>query len=144
MKTETYYQNASEVRKNWSVTLDSVVYERPVFINRTRDQVAMVNTDLLLRLLAYCKYHVISEKEDDGSVTCYVEELQLVENAPEKEECINKVVAAMKDYAVDYYSQFSYWSSAPNRVSHVPYVIKLLISSDDMIREDIICQDGKN
>ena len=109
MKTETYYQNASEVRKNWSVTLDSVVYERPAFIKRTRDQVAMVNTDLLLRLLAYCKYHVISEKEDDGSVTCYVEELQLVENAPEKEECINKVVAAMKDYAVDYYSRFSYW-----------------------------------
>lgn len=36
MIAENYYQNASEVRKNWSMTIDSVVHERPAFIHRAR------------------------------------------------------------------------------------------------------------
>ena len=51
----------------------------------------------------------------------------------------------MKDYAVDYYNEFSYWSKAPNRATHIPYVIKILVSSDNRILEDIIiCQIGEN
>ncbi|MBR5337675.1 MAG: hypothetical protein IK152_06800 [Lachnospiraceae bacterium] len=126
------------------MTLDSVVHDRPAFINRTHDKVAMFNTDLLLSLLMDCKYHVTLEQEDDDSITGFVEELSLVENAPDTEQCLDTIVESMKDYALDYYSQFNYWSMAPNRVGHIPYVLKLLISSDEMIREDIICRDGRS
>ncbi len=138
------YKNASDVRKNWSTTIDSVVRERPAFINRTHDTVTMLDSNLLLELLDNYKYHIVLETEDDGSVTGFVSELELVENASDKEHCIESIISSMKDYAVDYYTEFGYWSKAPNRKSHIPYILKLLLSNDDLIKEDIICQNGKN
>ena len=35
--------NATEVRKNWSVTLDQVAHERPAYVKRTHDNVAIVS-----------------------------------------------------------------------------------------------------
>ena len=139
-----YCMNASEVRKNWSVTIDSVVHEKPAFISRTHDNVAMIDESLLAKLLTNYKLNVLIEQEDDGSYTAYSEELQLVENDVDRSSCIDKLIDAMKDYALDYYNEFGYWSKAPNRATHVPYVIKLLISDKKSIEEDIICQDGKN
>ncbi len=144
MVVEEYYQNASDVRKNWSMTIDSVVHERPVFVNRTHDRVTIMDMNVLSELLANYNYHVVLDKEDDGSVTGFVEELDLVENAPSKDECLSKIVLGMKDYASDFYSDFNYWSKAPNREHHVPYILKLLISDTEEIMEDIVCRDGKN
>ena len=144
MTAASCYRNASEVRQNWSTTIDSVVRERPAFITRVHDNVAMLDSNLLLELLKDYKYSVVLEREDDGSVTGFVKDLDLVENASDKQGCIDSIVASMKDYAIDYYTEFGYWSKAPNRMSHIPYILKLLISSDDRIREDIVCQDGKN
>ena len=137
-------RNASDVRKNWSMTIDSVVHERPAFITRTHDNIAMLNEVTLTELLRNYKFNIIIDKESDGSVTGFLEELQLVENAEDTTACIDKMIAAMRDYAMDYYNEFSYWSKAPNRSQHIPYVVKILISSDDMIKEDMICQNGKN
>ncbi|MCR5595436.1 MAG: hypothetical protein K6G12_06285 [Lachnospiraceae bacterium] len=144
MITNSYYKNASEVRKNWSLTIDSVVHDRPAFINRTHDYVAMLDSGMLAEILKDYKYHVSVDDESDGSITCYVAELELVENAPSKKECIAKIIDAMKDYALDYYKEFNYWSKAPNRSAQVPYILKLLVSTDDMIMEDIVCQSGRN
>ena len=144
MLAEQYYQNASEVRKNWSMTIDSVVHERPAFINRTHDRIMMMDEAVLSGILDTFKYHVTIEKEDDGSLTGYEEELQLVENADTHDALLLKMASAMKDYALDYYSQFNYWSKAPNRVSHIPYVIKLLTSDERKVLEDMVCRDGKN
>ena len=144
MVAKEYYQKASDVRKNWSMTIDSVVHDKPAFINRTRDRIMMMDYHLLLDILSTYKYHIIIEEEDDGSKTGFVDDLGLVENADTEDELLRKLVSSMKDYAEDYYNQFNYWSKAPNRVSHVPYVIKLLISDDNQILEDMICQSGKN
>ncbi len=141
---DSLYQKASDVRKNWSMTIDSVVHERPAFINRTHDSIAMLDDRLLAGLLRDYKFHITFDEEEDGSITGYEEELQLVENAPDRETCIAGMISAMRDYALDFYREFAYWSQAPNRVSHIPYVIKLLISSDEAIAEDIQCQNGKN
>ncbi len=138
-----YCLNSSDVRKNWSVTIDSVVHDRPAFIARTHDYVTMIDSKLLFDAFRDYKYHFIMEKEDDGSITGFIKELGLADNAPTKDDCIDSLINSMKDYALDYYSEFSYWSKAPNRVSHIPYVLKILVSSDDMIREDVVCQDGE-
>lgn len=144
MEAKDLYQNASEIRKNWSITIDSVVHNRPAFINRTHDYVTMMSSDMVAELLRDYKYHVTLENESDGSVTGYVTELELVENAPTKKACLSGIIEAMKDYALDYYQEFNYWSKAPNRASHLPYVLKLLICDDQMIMEDLVCLDGKN
>ena len=144
MEAKDLYQNASEIRKNWSITIDSVVHNRPAFINRTHDYVTMMSSGMVADLLRDYKYHLTLENEPDGSVTGYVAELELVENAPTKNACLSNIIEAMKDYALDYYQEFNYWSKAPNRASHLPYIIKLLISDDQMIMEDLVCLDGKN
>ena len=144
MEAKDLYQNASEIRKNWSITIDSVVHNRPAVINRTHDYVTMMSSGMVADLLRDYKYHVTLENEADGSVTGYVAELELVENAPTKKACLSSIIEAMKDYALDYYQEFNYWSKAPNRASHLPYVLKLLICDDQMIMEDLVCLDGKN
>lgn len=144
MVAKQYYQNASEVRKNWSMTIDSVIHVRPAFINRTHDRFVMLDEGLLSGILSSFKYHVTIEEEDDGSLTGYVEELQLVENASTRNELLSEIVFAMKDYAMDYYNDFSYWSKAPNRADHIPYVIKILTSDEKTILEELVCQDGGN
>ena len=144
LEHKTIYQNASEVRKNWSLTIDSVVHNRPAFIQRTHDYVAMLNTKLLCEAFKDYKFHVEFDQEQDNSITGFVRELDIVENASSKDECITALVDAMKDYAFDFYQDFSYWSKAPNRQAHIPLVLKLQTSTDEEIAEDMICQVGKN
>ncbi len=42
--------SSTDVRKNWSETLDSVVRERPAYIKRTRDNLALMN---IIRFLSF-------------------------------------------------------------------------------------------
>ena len=43
--------SATEVRKNWSLTLDSVIRNRPAYIKRTRDNVALSDVNTLISLI---------------------------------------------------------------------------------------------
>ena len=78
MKENDIYQNASDVRKNWSITIDTVVHDRPAFINRTHDYVTMLSSGLLADILHDYKYHVTLENESDGSVTGRVTEFDIL------------------------------------------------------------------
>ena len=103
-----------------------------------------ISTEMLMIFLDTLKFTVSFFEEEDGSFTAVLEELDLIENAPSKEECIISVCEAMKDYAQDFYNEFSLWSSAPNRKNHIPYVLKILLSPDKQLREDMICRNGKS
>lgn len=81
--------------------------------------------------------------EDDNSITLSLNELDIVENGVSEQEAKTKLAQAILDYAEDFYKDFSYWRSAPNRKSHIPYVFKALALDDaEKIGELIICQDG--
>ena len=69
--------------------------------------------------------------------------MDVVENGDTKEECLDNLLIALKEYARDYYDEFDYWSVAPNRRAHLPYVIKILTTPDKVMRRDILCHDGK-
>ncbi len=64
-----YVLSSTDVRKNWSETLDSVVHERPAYIKRTRDNVALLNMNTLMELLSGYKFTVRKYVEEDGSIT---------------------------------------------------------------------------
>ena len=139
-----YYQSASEVRKEWSRTIDTVMRERPVFIQRTRDNLIMLDLATFRLLFEHVRFNVSVYTEKDGSVTCTEDDLDLAENAASREDCIRQLITAMRDYAEDFYQDFFLWSKAPNRRAHIPYILKILASTDAEILEDIICRDGKN
>ena len=54
---------ATDVRKNWSLTLDSVVRERPAYIKRTHDSIAMMDVSTLNTLLMGYRFNAKKLKE---------------------------------------------------------------------------------
>ncbi len=136
--------NATDVRKNWSEVSESVIRERPQFIKKTRDYMLLSNIDFMATLLSGYKFSAEKYVEEDGSVTLSLNEIPLVENADSEEEAITALSKAILEYAVDFYSEFNYWSSAPNKKSEIPYVFKALVLDDaKKIGECIRCQAGE-
>ena len=137
--------SATEVRKEWSSVLDSVVRDKPQFIKRTRDKMWLSNLDIMGEILDAYKFTAEKYIEDDGSVTLSLNEIDLVENASTEAEAKNLLAQSIMEYAEEYYNNFSYYNAATTRKKHVPYIFKALIMDDIMkIGECIECHDGKN
>ena len=136
--------NATDVRKNWSVTLDTVIREKPVYVKRTRDNLAILNLDTLSDVLSGYKFKYSKFIEDDNSVTLSSDDFDLVVNARDEQQAEMALVVEIKEYAEDYYAHYAAWSAAPNRKAHIPYVLKALLLDESAIREELKCQDGKN
>ena len=138
-------KNATEVRKEWSSVIDSVVRDKPTFIKRTRDKMWLSNLETMAEILEAYQFTAQKYVEEDGSVTLALNEIDLVENAENEPMARIKLAAAILEYASDYYNDYAYWSSAPNRKKHIPYVFKALIMEDvEKLGESLVCQDGKN
>lgn len=137
--------NATDVRKEWSSVVDSVVRDRPTFIKRTRDRMWLSNLDTMAEILDAYSFTADRFIEEDGSVTLSLNELDLVENAPTEVEARTLLAGSIMEYATEYYENYSFYSKAQNRKKHVPYVFKALITDDiDKLGEGILCRDGKN
>lgn len=136
--------NATDVRKNWSVTLDSVVREKPAYVKRTHDNIAIIGVQTLNTILSGYRFNVKRFNEEDGSVTLSSEEMDIIANGPDENSALRRMAAYIKEYAEEFYDEFPTWSAAPNRKPHIPYVFKALSLNIDEILEDIVCQDGKN
>lgn len=137
--------NATDVRRDWSAVMENVIREKPQFIKRTRDYMVLSDVKLFESLLLAYQFTADKFIEEDGSVTLSLRELDLAENAPTEEEARKLLGKSILDYAEDFYNEFALWSNAPNRKSHVPYVLKALIIDDTIkIGVSIECQVGKN
>lgn len=142
---EMLMESATDVRKEWSSVLDSVVREKPKFIKRTRDRMWLSNLTIMEDILQAYSFSAERFIEPDGSVTLSLNEMDLIENGENEETARLELGKSILEYAEEYYNDFSYWSSAPNRKSHIPYVFKAIIADDaKKIGDSIICQDGKN
>lgn len=133
-------KNLLEISQSLNSLFDFVTKEKPIFIERSQDDILIISAKMLHNFFANLKFTISLFREEDGSFTGTLEELDLIENAQTKEDCLISVLKAMKEYAQDFYDEFSLWSSAPNRKGHIPYVLKILSSSDSQLMEDVICQ----
>ena len=93
--------SATDVRKNWSLTLDSVVRDRPAYVKRTHDSVAIIDVYTLNTILAGYKYNARKYVEDDGSVTLSLEDIDIVVNCNDEESAKKRLAADIKEYAED-------------------------------------------
>jgi hypothetical protein len=142
---EMLAMNSTDVRKEWSSVVDGVVRDKPTFIKRTRDRMWLSNLDTMADILEV--YHFTAEKfiEDDGSVTLALNEIDLVENAPTESDAKTLLAQSIMEYSAEYYENYAFYSKAPNRKKHIPYIFKALITDNiNELGEAIICQDGKN
>lgn len=137
--------NATDVRKDWGSFIDSVVRNRPKFIKRSRDYIFTTSTDMLKEMLRGYKLTVSIYEEDNGTVTATLEELDIVSNGCTKEDALNTLTSNLQEYAEEYYNEFEYWYSAPNRKAHLPYVLNILLQDEVKdIMSMIKCQAGKS
>lgn len=137
--------NATDVRKEFSQTIDTAIREKPQFIRRTRDYLFLSDINFVDTLLSAYSFTAKKFVEDDGSVTLSLNEIDLAENAETEESAKKKLAQSIIEYAEDFYNDFNFWSIAPNRKGHIPWVFKALIIDDaDKLGELIQCQNGEN
>lgn len=137
--------NATDVRKNFSRIIDDAVREKPQFIKRTRDHIILADEGTLLAFLSAYKFTADEFTEKDGSITLSLNELDVAVNGKNEEEARLLLAKDILEYANEFYAEFAYWSKAPDRKAHVPYIFKaLLIDDEKKLGESIICQRGKN
>ena len=143
--TRFMFESATEVRKDWSLFFDKAVREKPVFIKRTRDSAILADLRFVSLLLEQYTFECEKYVEEDGSITLSLDVPDIVENAATEQEAKIELAKSILDYAKDFYEDYDYWSSAPNRKGHVPYVFKALLLNDtSKIGELVQCRVGKN
>jgi len=135
--------NTTTARNEWSALVESVIREKPVIIKKTRDCLFFSNISVMENILAAYSFHAETLIEDDGSVTISLDEIDLIENAPDIPEAILKLAHAILEYSKDYYNEFSYWSRGDRKI-HIPYVFRALLLDDaEKIGGLIKCRRGK-
>lgn len=122
--------NATDVRKEFSQFIDTVVREKPVVIKRNRDHVLSISLEQTVNLLTDYHFHMNIFNEEDGSTTATLNELDLIINTMDKGNMKNLMAQEILDYAEDYFEQFNLYYNSPNRQKHFPYVLKAILANN--------------
>ncbi len=130
--------SATDVRKNWSLVIDNVVREKPAYVKRTRDNVALINIETLNEIMSAYRFYANKFKEADGSITLSTVDMDIVVNEKDEESAKKRLAAYIKEYAEEYYDDYEIMSKASNRKSHIPYVFKALTLDVDEIEKNIL------
>ena len=141
------YQLATEVRSNFSDTIDRAIYDRPQFIKRTRDHAILVGTETLKNVMAAvlinCKLEYDKESKNYVLTNEAIEDI--IAYGESEEAALNDMAQQLLDYAHEYYEEFGLYSRTPNRKGHLPYVIKaLMLDNVEKVKGMIICQNGES
>ncbi len=123
----------TEARNQFSTLYDSVFNSfNPTIIKRKQtEQVALLRVDLLKMILADYKLNPEIIKEDDGSITLALDSLEMYANNSTLDLAASDLVEDLKLYAQDYMDRSQLFLQAPNRKSHFPYVLKVMLCDND-------------
>lgn len=131
--------SSTDVRKHWSEVIDTVVREKPIFVKRNRDILTFLSLEQLNMLLDTFKLHMNVMKEDDGSYTASMEEIDILCNVESKADILDEMIEELKEYAEEYMDNFEMYYHSKNRRRHFPYVYKVIAHENDAEKlEDMI------
>lgn len=119
----------TEARNQFSTLYDSVFNSfNPTIVKRKQtEQVALLRVDLLKMILADYKLNPEIIQEDDGSITLALDSLEMYANNSTLDLAACDLVEELKIYSQDYIDRSQLFLQAPNRKSHFPYVLKVLL-----------------
>ncbi len=127
--------NATDVRREWGSFIDNVVRFKPSLVKRNRDYLAAISLEHLEVVLTPYRFTLEYEKEDDGSYSGWLKELDILANAASLEALKTEIAKELIEYAQEYMDEFDKYYGAPNRKSHFPYVMRVLIQkNEDAVR----------
>lgn len=123
----------TEARNDFS-NLYNEVYNglKPIIIRRKQaEQVLLIRTDLQKELLEEYRLKPKKLSENDGSITLALDEIELYVNADTVEDAVRELIQDLKIYAQDYIQRPQLFLNAPNRRSHFPYILRVLLCDND-------------
>lgn len=140
------HQQAPTVHNDFSAVMDMAVYEKPQLISHTKDQLVLMGAEMLNTILQSSIVHVAIEPGDDGAQLYQLEEIpDIFTESANQEEALDGLARDLLEYAKTYYEDFELYVHAPNRLRHLPYVMRALaLGTPQKTREMILCQAGKN
>ncbi|TCP60438.1 hypothetical protein [Baia soyae] len=121
---------ATDVRKNWSEFFDTVVRDKPQAVQRNRDLAMFIALPHMKEILKSYKLTLEVEREEDGSYTGGLKEIDLVSNAHSLQDLKKNLAQDLVEYAQNYMEEFNLYFHSPNRRNHFPYVLHVLIHDD--------------
>lgn len=136
--------SASEVRREWSAVMDSVVRSKPAFIKRTRDYMVLCSSDFMAQIVSGVRYTADQYTEEDGSVTLSLREIDLIVNGRDAATARSAMARDIMEYAEEYYNEFELYSNTLNRREQIPYVIKALTAkTPEEVEAALECRAGE-
>ncbi len=123
----------TEARKDLS-SLYNKVYStfEPVIIKRKQtEEIIALRVDLQKQLLSNFTLKAEILSEEDGSITLALDQLEMYVNGQNVEIAVCELVKDLKEYVIDYLRRSQLFFNAPNRKSHFPYVLKVLLCDTD-------------
>jgi sporulation protein YlmC with PRC-barrel domain len=123
---------ASDVRREWSRFIDEVKWVKPALVKRYRDIIAVLSLEQLEFILEKYKFTVEVKKEEDGSYTGVLSEIDLMANAGDMESLKLELARELVEYSKEYMNEFGLYYGSPNRKGHFPYVFRVLLVSDNI------------
>jgi len=123
----------TKARNQFSTLYDSVFNSfNPAIIKRKQtEQVALLRVDLLKMVLRDYDLKPEIIQEGDGSVTLALDSLEMFANNSTLDLAASDLVEDLKLYAQDYMDRSQLFLQAPNRKSHFPFVLKVLLCDND-------------
>lgn len=143
---DSIYQQATSVRNDFSTVMDKAIYEKPQLISRTKDRLVLVGADMLNTMLQSAIVHVTVEPGDNAKSIYQLEEIPDIFVEVETDaEAIDALAYDLLDYAQTFYNDFALYSHAPNRIKHIPYVMRAIaLGKTKKVREMLVCQVGRS
>ncbi len=132
--------NLTEARKEFSSLYNQVFNSfKPTIIKRKKtEEVLLLHVDQQKMLLANYSLEPEIIKEDDGSITLALDNLEIYSNGSSLEDAIDELVEDLKVYASDYLQRSQLFLNAPNRKSHFPYILRVLLCDSDKDIRDLL------
>ncbi|HPQ46894.1 MAG TPA: hypothetical protein PLP30_05970 [Clostridia bacterium] len=129
---------SSDVRKNWSLVINTVIRNKPVLIRRNQDIVSMMSVEQLNLLLKEYSITMKIWNETDGSVSGSIEELDLLENRKTVQLLKKALYDELIEYCNEYMNEFQLYFHSKDRNGHFPYVQKVLANESRL--NDIVAE----
>lgn len=125
--------NITDARKEFSNLYDNVFNAyKPMIIKRKQtEEVLVLRADLQKMLLSTYSLKPEILHEEDNSITLSLDQLEMYVNGQTMDDAINQLINELKIYAQDYIERSQLFLNAPNRRSHFPYVLRILLSENE-------------
>lgn len=123
----------TDARKDFSSMYNEVFNSyKPMIIKRKQaEEVLVLRTDLQKMLLSSFTLKPEIIHEDNGSMTLALDILEMYVNNETLEKALTDLAQDLKIYALDYLNRSQLFLNAPNRRSHFPYVLRILLCEND-------------